>query len=85
MLACSALKEEYRERLLVDERVKFVYLKGDYELIEQRLKNRSGHFMKREMLDSQFDTLEEPRHALHVEIAARPEEIVEVIKDRLGL
>jgi gluconokinase len=85
VLACSALKEEYRERLLVDERVKFVYLKGDYELIEQRLKNRSGHFMKREMLDSQFDTLEEPRHALHVEAAARPDEIVEAIKDRLGL
>lgn len=85
VLACSALKEKYRERLLVDERVKFVYLKGDYELIEQRLKNRGGHFMKREMLDSQFDALEEPRRALHVEIDARPEEIVESIRDGLGL
>jgi len=85
VLACSALKEQYRERLLMDERVKLVYLKGDYELIEQRLKNRRGHFMKREMLDSQFDTLEEPRRALHVEVAASPEEIAEAIKDRLGL
>ena len=85
VLACSALKEKYRERLLVDERVKFVYLKGDYELIEQRLKNRSGHFMKREMLDGQFATLEEPRKALHVEVDASPEEIVEAIKDGLGL
>jgi len=85
VLACSALKEEYRERLQVDERVRVVYLKGDYELIEQRLKNRSGHFMKREMLDSQFDALEEPSRALHVEVAARPEEIVEAIKERLGL
>jgi gluconokinase len=85
VLACSALKEEYRERLLVDERVKLVYLKGDYKLIEQRLKNRNGHFMKPELLDSQFDTLEEPRHALQVEAAAEPEEIVAAIKERLGL
>ena len=85
VLACSALKEEYRERLLVDERVKLVYLKGDYKLIEQRLKNRNGHFMKRELLDSQFDTLEEPCHALQVEVTAEPDEIVEVILDRLGL
>lgn len=85
VLACSALKEEYRARLLVDGRVKFVYLKGDYSLIEERLKNRRGHFMKPGMLDSQFDTLEEPRHALQVEVAAPPEEIVETIKDRLKL
>jgi gluconokinase len=85
VLACSALKGKYRERLRVDERVQFVYLKGDYELIEQRLKNRGGHFMKREMLKSQFDTLEEPRHAIRVEAAARPDEIVEAIKSRLGL
>jgi gluconokinase len=85
VLACSALKEEYRERLLVDGRVKFVYLKGDYSLIEERLKNRRGHFMKPGMLDSQFDALEEPRHALQVEVAAPPEEIVETIKDQLKL
>jgi gluconokinase len=85
VLACSALKEEYRERLHVDERVKLVYLKGDYSLIEERLKNRRGHFMKPDMLDSQFDALEEPRHALQVEVAAPPEEIVETIKERLKL
>ena len=85
VLACSALKEEYRERLQVDERVRVVYLKGDYSLIEERLKNRRGHFMKPGMLDSQFDTLEEPRHALQVEVAAPPDEIVETIKGRLNL
>jgi gluconokinase len=85
VLACSALKEEYRERLQVDARVKFVYLKGDYSLIEERLKNRRGHFMKPGMLDSQFDALEEPRDALKVEVAAKPEEIVETIKERLKL
>src|SRR3712207_6584842 len=72
VLACSALKEKYRERLRVDGRVRFVYLEGDYELIEQRLKNRRGHFMKREMLKSQFETLEEPRRAVRVD--ARSEE-----------
>ena len=85
MLACSALKEEYRERLQVDDRVKFVYLKGDYALIEERLKNRHDHFMRPELLDSQFDALEEPRHALQVEVAAPPEEIVETIRGGLGL
>jgi gluconokinase len=85
VLACSALKEEYRERLRVDGRVRFVYLKGDYELIEARLRGRSGHFMKPQMLESQFDALEEPSHALEVDVAATPEEIVETIKGRLGL
>jgi gluconokinase len=85
VLACSALKEEYRRRILLDGRVKLVYLKGDYALIKERLKKRSGHFMKPELLDSQFDALEEPRHALQVEADAPPEEIVEAIKDGLGL
>jgi gluconokinase len=85
VLACSALKEEYRRRILLDGRVKLVYLKGDYALIKERLKKRSGHFMRPELLDSQFDALEEPRHALQVEADARPEEIVEAIKDGLGL
>ena len=85
VLACSALKEEYRDCLRVDASVKFVYLKGDYSLIEERLKNRQGHFMKKGLLDSQFEALEEPTHALQVEVAAPPEEIVERIKDGLNL
>lgn len=85
VLACSALKEEYRECLQVDGQVKFVYLKGDYSLIEERLKHRHGHFMKQGLLESQFEALEEPRHALYVEVNAPPEEIVETIKERLNL
>ena len=50
VLACSALKRSYRQHLLIDESVKLVYLKGDYELIEDRLEGRRGHFMKPEML-----------------------------------
>lgn len=85
VLACSALKEEYRECLQVDAQVEFVYLKGDYSLIEERLKSRQGHFMKQGLLESQFEALEEPRRALYVEVDAPPEEIVETIKERLNL
>jgi gluconokinase len=85
VLACSALKESYRERLLCDERVEFFYLRGDYRLIEERLKQRTEHFMKPAMLDSQFATLEEPTQARALDIAASPDEIVQTIKRSLGV
>lgn len=83
VLACSALKRSYRARLLFDERVRLVYLKGDYQLIEERLKRRRGHFMKAEMLDSQFAALEEPRRGLTVDASLPPEKIIETIRSRL--
>src|SRR5262245_16123634 len=62
VLACSALKRSYRERLQSDKKnVHFVYLKGDYTLIRQRLQQRHGHFMSTDLLASQFATLEEPQ------------------------
>jgi len=62
VLACSALKQAYRERLRGDRpEVRFIYLKGDYALIRQRLQGRQGHFMKADLLSSQFATLEEPK------------------------
>jgi gluconokinase len=85
VLACSALKENYREYLMIDERVKLVYLKGDYDLIQKRLKNRSGHFMKPELLDSQFATLEEPDQSSHFDIASPPEEIIKAIRNQFGI
>ena len=85
VLACSALKETYRAYLLIDERVKLVYLKGDFALIQQRLKSRPAHFMKPELLASQFAALEEPAHALHVDIAAPPAEIVKTIRSWAGV
>jgi gluconokinase len=61
VLACSALKRSYRDFLSGnDPAVKFVYLKGSYELIAKRLKEREGHIAKVELLKSQFETLEEP-------------------------
>ncbi|HST52939.1 MAG TPA: gluconokinase [Pyrinomonadaceae bacterium] len=85
VLACSALKQSYRRMLLIDESVKLVYLKGDRELIRERLSKRDGHFMKPEMLDSQFDALEEPERGLTVDISATPEEIAAKIRERFGL
>lgn len=86
VLACSALKERYREYLLIDDdEVKLVYLKGDYELIRARLDERRGHFMKSELLDSQFAALEEPGRALRVDVSSAPAEIIKTIRDGLGV
>lgn len=85
VLACSALKESYRRRLLLDERVKLFYLKGDYALIRARLDVRRDHFMKPALLGSQFDALEEPEPATHLDASSPPEELVATIRGRLGV
>jgi gluconokinase len=85
VVACSALKQSYRDELVVEpDAVKVVYLKGAKSVIEQRLRNRTGHFMNPDLLQSQFDTLEEPRDAIVVDAAAAPEAIVDEIKLRLA-
>ena len=85
VLACSALKESYRRRLLCDGRVRLVYLRGDYELVRDRLEGRRGHYMKPGMLDSQFAALEEPGPETHFDISPPPEEIVRAIRSRFGI
>ena len=85
VLACSALKESYRERLLVDERVRLAYLDAERELIRERLNERSGHFMKARMLDSQFAALEEPEASTHYDASRPPAELVREIRERLGV
>lgn len=85
-MACSALSSASRRALAVDPAaVRFVYLKGSPALIRQRLRNRSGHFMKETMLTSQFAALEEPTDALVVDIDDRPGAIVQKIRAGLGL
>lgn len=79
VLACSALKQRYRERLAVDESVRFVYLRGSYDQIETRMKRRKDHYMPVQLLQSQFEALEEPREAVVIDIAHSPEEIVDII------
>jgi len=61
VVACSALRRVYRERLAGGrDDVRFVYLRGDYDVIASRLSGRSGHYMPLSLLASQFRTLEEP-------------------------
>ncbi len=85
VLACSALKQSYRQLLWDGPEVKFVYLKGTYQLIAERLRARKGHFADEHILAGQFADLEEPGDALVVDISASPEEIVDEICRRLGL
>lgn len=79
VIACSALKETYRDQLLEGNDIALVYLRADHELIRTRLRDRSGHYMRLEMLESQFDVLEEPDEAIIVDAAQEPETIVDTI------
>lgn len=84
VLACSALKERYRQQLLVgNEDVQLIYLKGSYDLIWSRMKKRTDHYMKPHMLKSQFEALEEPVAALTTDISSSIDDIVKEITDRL--
>jgi len=88
VLACSALKRAYRERLRVSDDVKFVFLRGDYALIKNQLRRRRSHFMNPALLRSQFADLEEPKpdeDAITIELGRTPEELVAEIKAKLGL
>jgi gluconokinase len=85
VLACSALKQSYRQLLWNGSEVQFVYLKGSYELIAERLRARKGHFADEHILAGQFRDLEEPSDAVAVDIRGSPEEIVDEICRRLGL
>lgn len=80
VLACSALKERYRQVLLAgNPGVQLVYLKGSYDLIWARMLQRPGHYMKPHMLQSQFEALEEPQNARVVDVALAVDEIVKQI------
>ena len=80
VLACSALKEAYRDRLMVGASVRVVYLKADRELLRERLLLRRGHYMKEGMLESQIESLEEPADAIVLNARLSVEEIVRVIQ-----
>ena len=89
VIACSALKQAYRA-ILTEGRpdVLLVYLKGSRELIMQRLQRRKGHYFPANLLDSQFEALEEPdshEHALTVPINSPVDKIVDDIVRHLGV
>lgn len=79
VLGCSALKRSYRQALSgprqagdqargAGPRVTFIYLKGDYDALLARMRRRKGHYMKADMLASQFRDLEEPQDAVIVDV-----------------
>ncbi|MDO4429843.1 MAG: gluconokinase [Lonepinella koalarum] len=82
IIICSALKKQYRDLIREgNDSVKFLFLQGDFELVLQRMRQRQGHYMKEEMLRSQFDTLEIPQSeetdVLPVDINGSFEQVVE--------
>jgi gluconokinase len=85
VLACSALKRSYRDELCIARETRFVYLKGSYELISQRLRYRHGHFASETILASQFAALEEPDDAIMVDIDHSEDEVVAEIMRQLGI
>lgn len=83
VVACSALKEQYRATLRSVRDIVWIFLDGSDSLILERLRWRSGHFMPAALLDSQFAVLEIPPYAIRVDVSARPEEIVREILTKL--
>ncbi|MEM9904830.1 MAG: gluconokinase [Cyanobacteria bacterium P01_D01_bin.44] len=81
VLACSALKESYRQQLSqeIEADLQWVYLHGSFEQIEQRLNRRKGHFMKVGLLRSQFEDLEPPVNALAVDVGQSIDQMLEII------
>lgn len=86
ILACSALKESYRQILTSNfNTIVWIYLEGDQELIEFRLEARKEHFMKSTLLASQFEALEIPEYGYHIPVSKSPNEIIKLIKSKLKL
>ncbi len=80
VLACSALKERYRQQLMDgNSGAQLIYLKGSYDLIWSRMTARAGHYMMPAMLQSQFNTLEEPLNAIVVDVELSVAEIIKKI------
>ena len=88
VVACSALKRAYRDRLRAGaDDLAFVHLSGSRELLEQRMGSRTEHFMPTSLLDSQLGTLE-PLEAnergIEVDITPAPTVLVTEILEKLG-
>jgi gluconokinase len=85
VLACSALKQSYREQLQQGMEMKIVYLKGSFDLFYSRLQKRQAHFARETLLASQFASLEEPTDAATIDASLAESEIVKQIKSTLQL
>ena len=84
VVACSALKQRYREFLAEGIPINWIYLKGSAALIRSRMTHRPRHFMKADMLASQFDALEQPSDTITVDVSPPPSTIVAEILKQLS-
>lgn len=85
VLACSALKQGYRNTLGAGLEVKIIFLRGTVDQLHRNLAGRTSHFAGESLVPSQLATLEEPKDVIIEEISAKPEEIVENICKRLKM
>jgi len=86
IIACSALKQSYRELIVSDPKlVRVVYLRGSPKHIKSWLARRKVHFMPSDLLPSQFKALEEPRNAITINVSDAPARIVSAIRKRLSI
>lgn len=85
VIVCSALKQAYRDILnqKIEQNSEWVFLQGSYSQIKERIDNRKNHYMNSNLLKSQFDILEEPKNAIKIEVNKSPENIVEIIKNKI--
>ncbi len=86
VMGCSALTVRSRAILGTDlPQVRVVHLKGDRELIRQRMEHRTGHYMPPGLLDTQFETLQEDPAAVAVDVSLPPDAIIAAIRQRLAV
>lgn len=85
VLACSALKESYRETLAskCNEHINWIILNGSRELLTDRLNSRQGHFFGSLLLESQLNTLELPGYGLLIDVQSPLNEIVKTILNQV--
>lgn len=86
IIGCSALKNNYRDIIThgIEKHSKWIFLEGSFEVIMERIKNRSDHFMPPELLKSQFDILEPPINAININISLNPKEIMSTIVNKIS-
>ncbi len=87
VLACSALKQKYRNVLqsIDDHYVKWIFLETTYEVILDRIEARQGHFFKKELLASQFETIEKPKRGISIDASYSIKNIMAQIKLKLNI
>ncbi len=85
VLACSALKAEYRRMLMIEDRTRFVYLRVEREWLEARLERRENHFFSPTLLQSQLETLEEPSEVNAIVVSVQPYDSPRAVAERIAV